>query len=362
MKRHSAVLFPDTVPNEQVLFPLVQVFQPIVYCLPVENEPAEQEKQSPLPEEFFSHSLCRRVFPAPLGPDRDRFMRLISDLRYRGDDYAAQLANVTLASIGTTGDTETKGTILSNLLNSHGIRQVKPDRKTMILWQSRLILKLGELYDENQQILRDEMARIRERERGLIEELRRESEHSYMSTEKLFSGSVEDEDQQRLRLKAWARVFTLGQNTPEGCRIFVTADKDACDRLAEEYERVKGAIPEKLNSLPLPARPAGDEIPSIEQVQRFSKEAEVFHEQVGLLLHETSTGDGLTERMDKWEQLLEQYYPAPACGRRQLDLYRFAQISARSLFLGSFGHDDDIRLLEKGTREDSSGILIGVLS
>lgn len=364
MIRHSAILFPDTVPNEPALFPLVQVFQPVVYCQPVENDPAVMEKKSLMLDEFLSHSLCRRVFPAPLGPDRDRFLRLISDLHHRGDDYAAQLASVSLASIGTAGaaDAESKGAILTSLLKRHGIGRTGSDKKSMILWQSRLILKLGELYDDSQLALRTEMERIREREKDLIAELRRESEHSYSLTEKLYSGSVEDEDQRLLRLKAWARIFALGKDSPEGCRIFVSLDQDAFDRLAEEYELLKGENPKKTMSLRLPASPVGEDMTALEQVRKFSEGVHEYLEQIGRMVQGRGPVPEPAGENGAWGQFLEQSYPAAACGRRELALYRFEQISAPRFFLDAFGNDDDIRLLEEGSLEDLADIFIGVLS
>lgn len=361
MKKHSALYFPDTVPDHQVLFPLVLVFQPLVYCQPVEND-QQEEICSPLCGEFFRHSLYQPVFPAPLGPDKERFMRLLSDLRHRGDDYAAQLSYVSLASLGAVSkkEPETKSSIMSSLLAGYGIAQVKPDKKTMVLWQARLILKLGEFFDEDQQLLRKEMENINTREKGLISELRKESEHSFSFTEQLFSGSSEDGGMQRLRLKAWARIFALGSACPEESSVFITKNNDAFELLAEEYERMNGNRPGKIIRLLLPAKASGAS-DAVEQLKKFAGDAEEFLDQINTQLHGSTRDSNMLEKNDAWEDLVEQYFPAKNCGRNELNLYSFDQVSPRRLFLDSFGNDDDIGLAES-LNKAGSDIVIGVLS
>lgn len=361
MKRHSAVFFPETVPDHQVLFPLVLVFQPLVYCQPVEND-QQEEICSPLCGEFFRQALYQPVFPAPLGPDKERFMRLLSELRHRGDDYAAQLSHVSLASLGTASrkEPETKGTILSNLLKSHGIQQVKSDKTAMILWQARLILKLGEFFDDDQRMLRREMERISEKEKGLISDLRKELEHSFSLTEKLFSASSREDGQQRLRLKAWARIFALGTAAPGQSTVFITRNNDAFERLTEEYERMKGSSPEKIIRLLLPAN-ANGAAHAVEQIKKFSGEAEYFLDQFYTQLYGSSRESNLQEKKGAWEDLLEQYFPLRNCGRKELNLYSFDQVSVPGLFLDSFCQDDDIQLAESAGKTESD-IVIGVLT
>lgn len=362
MKKYPAVLFPETVPVQQVLVSLVPVFQPLVYCQPVEIGEHVEEKSKPPCQEFLNHSLYQRVFPAPLGPDRERFSRLLSDLRTRGDDYAAQLASVSLASLGDVGARapETKSSILSTLLKGHGIQNDKPDKKAMILWQARLILKLGEFYDEDQQQLNREMEEIKAREQGLIAELRKESEHSFSFTEKLFAASAGDEGLQRLRLKAWARIYALGEAAPDNCHVFITRNSDAIDRLAEEYEREHGKRPEEIMSLLLPAG-ATSESTAVTQLERMSGEGGEFLELFNGQLQGSSPGNDLWQGIEEWQDILEQFFPAASCGRKELKLYSFKQVAPGRLFLDSFGFDEDKELTES-VEKTKSDIVIGVLS
>ena len=367
MKRHSAVIFPETVPDEQVLVPLVHVFQPLVYCQPVEKEPGEEEGISPLCNELVRHTLCRNVFPAPLGPDRDRFLSLLSDLRHRRDDYAAQLAHISLTGLGPVGrqKAETKSSIVSGLLKSHGIESERRDRKTMLLWQARLVLKLGEFMDEDQRILAREMMALTDREKGLFAELREDREEPFSLTKRLSSVRTEDDGMQRLRLKAWSRIFALGSSGPLQEHIFITRNGEAVDRLAEEHERTFGGRPEKLISLLLPIHfPGGSTM--VAELDRFTGEAGLLLEELYGLLNGSMGKTGPREKFPaewkgSWETILENHFPANACGRTQLTLYDFGRVSPRQVFLDSFGFDEDM-LQSEPVGKAGPGIVIGSLT
>lgn len=367
MKRHSAVIFPETVPDEQVLAPLVPVFQPLVYCQPVEGEVGEEEEgRDSLCDELLQHTLCRRVVPAPLGSDRARFSRLLSDIRYRRDDYAAQLTHVSLTALGATGKrkAETKSSIVSELLKSQGIKSERRDGEAMLLWQARLVLKLGEFMDEDQRELAKKVQTVTEREKGLFAALRQEPEGLFSRTEILSTVSVEDTGMQRLLLKAWSRIFAFGSSSPVQERVFVTRNSDAVDRLGEEYERINGERPREIIRLLLPAQMTGDET-IVEVMDRFSRDAGHLLEDLYGILNGSSGNNDLLEKFtapgeDSWDAAIEKHFPADACGRREMTLYDFGSVSPRQLFLNSFGFDEDI-LQPEPSDKAASGVVIGVL-
>jgi hypothetical protein len=361
MKRSAAVVFPDTVPDEQLLFPLVPVFQPLVYCQPVENGPGPAATTA-LGEELCRRFQCRTVFPAPLGEDRERFLRLLSDLRDSGDDYAGQLGRLSLAAMGASpaGGTETKSAILSSLLAGGSGGSARHDRRTAVLWQARLILKLGEIFDESQQALKQSMEKIRAREKELITQLRSEQDTSYSLTEQLASGGAGNEDQRLLRMRAWARIFALGQDSPADCGFMVTADSDGFERLAEIYGRMRNELPARGGSLTLPAGPGGV-TDAAEQLRRFSVAAGDLLEQTGLPLSAPGESGRPPLREGGWDDLLEEYFPAAACGRRKLELYTLRQVSPRRLFLDSFGPREAAGMPTPEETVDFRDIVIGLL-
>jgi len=362
MKRQSAVIFPDTVPSEHVCIPLVQVFDPLVYCQPVENDQDGQEMST----------LCRDlalldfIAPAPLGVDRERFLRLISDIRTRKDDYAAQLGHLSLASIptGVRKEKETKSSIVENLLSSHGIKDGKSEKKNMLLWQARLVLKLAEQYDEDQHQLKQEINKITGREKGLFRELRSKSDTSFSQTGRQLSSSMAGNTQVRLRLKAWARIFSLGNYDADMSCCFITSSTDALDLLAEENERKTGSRPQKIIDCLLPA--SCSETKSLSDYQRqFREEGRELLEQLASIVDSPSPPskeESVLFREDdsQWGILLEKIFPVRDWGRCRLSLYDFSSVPVRQLFLDAFGYDDDVLQSEPILSKDK-GPIIGLL-
>lgn len=356
MNRFAAVLFPVTVPDEQTLVPLVQVFQPLVYCQPVEDGQEQVTETSLLRDELSVPRLSAVTFPAPLGENRERFLRLLHDLRHRGDDYAAQLSHLSLASMGTEEkEQETKGSILTNLLGRHGIHRQGPDKMEMLLWQARLILKLGEFVDEDQRHIRQEMEKITAKELGLLSDLRREPGYSPFSADGLYSPTPEN-NLQRLRMKAWARIFALGKESSREDKVFVTGSRDAFDRLVEEYERDTKQSPEPVIELVLPAIfPSSAQL--AETMVQFDQAAAELIVRLNNLIDGAEPDPELRE---EWREAVVSFFPAEKHGQRELQLYSLKQVLPRSLFLNSFAHDEESRrmLTAEGDRRD---IVIGIL-
>ncbi|MBW1749795.1 MAG: hypothetical protein JRJ37_03680, partial [Deltaproteobacteria bacterium] len=114
------------MPRAEVLFPLVQVFEQVVYLRPVENDAPVAADLSPLCRAMVDLNLVRFDCPAPLLDNLDRFVRLVHDLQHRRDDYAGQLSHLSLAGLGNSGKTETKTSIINTLLKQTGIQE-EPD-------------------------------------------------------------------------------------------------------------------------------------------------------------------------------------------------------------------------------------------
>ena len=357
----SAIVFPDTVLSEEIIVPLVPVFSPLVYLQPVENDPA---LGSDLCTAMAGQSFCRAHAPAPLGPDRERFLHLVSDLRLRRDDYAAQLGHQTLAGISTASSkrSETKSSIVGSLLAGHGIKDADGDRRTQLLWQSRLVLKLAEMHAADQEELRQQMQRIRAKEQGLFAGLREEGENPFG-----LPGDLTDlrMDTARLRqwYKAWARLLILGENTGLGTRLFISRDRDCVDLVAEEHEKKTSAAPLDLGWLSLPAasRDQGD---FVAQVQQFRTEGAALLARVHAWLAGTTGAKVASclsaEEQSAWRELLARVFPAAAYGRARLTLFACPGQSARHLFAGAFA-PEELELLPAAEPEAGRGVILGVL-
>jgi hypothetical protein len=362
----TACIFPETVPGAEILFPLVQVFAPLVYCQAVEEDEIAAGLASPLRDELEREGLARVHVPAPLGEDRDRFVALIHDLTSRPGDYAAQLKHLSLAGIGRAdrSETESKSSIIGTLMGS-GMPGAgsKASEEEQLLWQARLVLKLGEILDADQAALRREMERIEARQEGLLAELRREDRQPFDLTRQLQAQEGQADGMPRLRLKAWSRLFCLGSAVKEDFSVYVTPHQDGFDLLAEEYEREAGPARPVADIL-LPARPAdSDPLAGREELARAGGE---YLDVIGRILADPGGAvDGLTPALADpgglWADLLESVYPEAACGRVLLHLSFFSGVNPCRLFMAAFGRDEgSARGLAQNN--DEAGCVIGWLA
>ncbi len=370
MKELTVCIFPDTVPRDGVLFPLVQVFDRVVYCQAVENMDIDTMDLSTMARALVREKLCTLFAPAPLGEDRERFLALVSDLRNRRDDYASQLGNLSLAGMGQPlpGQKETGSSIISNLLRQSGIGGKSEQERELLLWQARLVLQLAEIYDEEQRRVEQELEKISALQDGLFAELREETGEDFALTRKLHSISSLTDNQLSLRLKAWTRLFFLGSAAPPlRPDLFVTTGKDGLDRLEEQYEKLTKSPPRPLGRIFLPARPAPEQ-DLFRQRDRFRDQGrELLARLAGAVTDPAaaSTEDTAEFAADdtSWAALLEQIYPAATCGRRLLELVHLPDIATRQLFLETFAKDrGDLQSEVYGDSERATGLLVGCLS
>ncbi len=361
MNTDTVCIFPDTMPEAEILFPLVQVFEPIVYLRPVENDPPAGEDLSSLCREMIDQELIRFSCPAPLTENRDRFLQLVHDLQQRRDDYAGQLGHLSLAGLGRGGKTESKTSIISTLLKQTGIQSEQDEQQIMVLWQARVVLKLAEIFDREQRELQAGLERISDRENGLLHELREEGNQPFSLTRSLENAAGRTDGQLRQRLKAWSRLFALGtEQIPAS--TFITTSRDAIDLLLEQYGLEQETLPRALLELQLPGGHTGDT--ATEQRAAFQEDgAGLIKNLQELLQHPGNVNKQIHTALNglhsEWADLLEHHYPARENSRCTLTLYFLPAIDPGRLFLQTFGHDeDDIR---QKTKDAAGALVIGLL-
>ncbi len=359
-------IFPDTRPDQGDLVSLLPLFSGVVYLCPVENDAENTAPECApfLAENDSGSGLCRLRTPVPLGEDRDRFMRLINDLAGRRDDYAAQLGRLTLASLsaGYTGMAESGTSILSRLLRSQGLTDGRGEKKRLLLWQARLVLKLGELLRRERGELHRKMRAIKRQEENLFSELKEdEPENPFSTTRSLISETPEPETAPDLELKAWARLFAAGPSSGEET-ILTSHHAEAVTGMSEEYRLFSGIAPQPLLSISLPGRNSRvDAGEYLRQRERFVSENKSLIE----ALHKRITTAAPRDDADGgWEEELEKFFPAAGYGRCRLSLSRCGGISAAALLLRSFGRDGDDRILSgqgEATENRSGTTILGLL-
>jgi hypothetical protein len=314
-------------------------------------------------ENLCRQSFCRALIPAPLGEDRERFLRLVKDIRTRRDDYAAQLGHQTLAGISSAAGrrAESKSSIVGSLLAGHGIRDVGDDRRRLLLWQARLLLKLAEMHGADQEELRQQVGRIREKEQALFAGLREEGERSFVLPAGLDPGNL-GPAALRLQRKAWTRLLVLG-SAAETPPILVSADLDGVDLLAETYEKVAGAPPRRLGRLILPtAYPLPAQF--IEQVRLFREEGQALLARVHGWLGGQAAADASAwfspAEEESWTNLLARWFPQAECGRTGLTLFACPGRSLHRLMAETFA-PEELEFLPPSEPEAGGRLVLGLL-
>ena len=362
MTTNTVCIFPDTMPKAEVLFPLVQVFEQVVYLRPVQNDSPNAENLSAMCREMVDQGLVLFDCPAPLPENRDRFLQLINDLQQRPDDYAAQLSHLSLAGLSRSKKSESKTSIINTLLKQTGIGDEQAEQQAMVLWQARLLLKLGEIFDREQEELQKNLERISAREQGLLAQLREEDEQPFSLTKSITAAGGRTDGQQRLRLKAWSRLFALGDERTTEASTFITTSRDAFDLLLDHYELSQGLAPQPMLNLLLPGgRPNKN---FAEQRAAFADEASDL---IGTCQRLLETPASITEQAratldgpeSDWANLLEKHYPTVENSRCTLTLSFLPAITVEKLFLETFGRDEDE--VQEKTKERGTGAIIGIL-
>lgn len=364
MNNTTACLFPETLPSESLLFPLVQVFSPLVYLQAVEDEPLGTGLSTPFIEQLLRQGTLQLFTPAPLGDQRERFLALTGDMQRRRDDYTSQLSMLTLAGLGRREQTETKNSILTNLLKSGRIDSRNEDEELM-LWQSRLMLKLGEFFEAEQAELNEALRNITSRQDDLLAELREETDNPFAVASGFQDSGHKADGILQHRLKAWSRLYFHGapQTQPQ---VFITRHEAVLDTLQEVFEKNQQRSSQQIARLELPARlsPASPDTPAPEPL--VSQCAGLQAALAALTTTDTSPRPQAETARElfagcaaDWSHLLDARYPSGQFGRCTLDLFLFPGISSRQLFVESFvggiSAKDEMRLTA------GAGALVGLL-
>ena len=333
MKTLETLYFPDTAILSLRQLPLFLLFPTVHIITPVEDDPQNSDV-------FMDNSFCRCHTPYPLGEDRQRFLYLINDIQNRKDDYAAQLSHITLASMSEKQNTgeSSKHQIVSSLLGRPQDDQ-KDDSNSRddLLWQARLVLKIGEVLDREEEEVARSLAFLDESETDLFERLKGEDDDDQDIDElyddlknvraKLDRPRTESV---KKRIKAWFR-FVEGAQLP-GCQIWSTTRQEAADILFENHEKEHGHQPKHLASIELPAVVDKTGKNLLTEIDHFHR---VAQQKLPLIISmikgatdNLMGNSGFVEANNKWQELLSISYPEDNFGRITVNFHLFsAQLS-----------------------------------
>ncbi|MGB3222111.1 MAG: hypothetical protein WBB23_04840 [Desulforhopalus sp.] len=347
MNSLNTLFFPGTEIYSIRQYPFFLLFQKLHLIKPVEDDPAGSGDE--FSDSFIKSGFCQEHTPCPLGEHRDRFLRLVADIRNRKDDYAAQLSSLVLAanSGSTAMDEDSERGIIASLLtpDDQKAKSLLADKEGK-LWQARLVLAIGEILDKEEEeiaanlaILEDDQAGLFRALHGEIEEL--DEDNPFAELNQLENNMVAaNTGNIKKRFNGWKALF-LESDMPE-CEIFFTTSHDAADLLLELYEQ-------KTNQ---PALPAGTlDLPGLIgwNSEEASQAAATFHEvNKGLLSkiydrltdiaqqdkfpdHEMKIDNVLTAITEEWNAQLESVFPTHKFGRIPVQCYLFPGFSCSAV-------------------------------
>jgi hypothetical protein len=335
MNSLNTLYFPATAIHSPRLYPIFLLFQNVHLLSPVEDGKESSDS-------FIKSGFCQVHTPCPLGEERDRFLRLVADIKSGTDDYAARLSSLTLAAM--TGiphqAEESERSIVRSL---HGTEDLPPqvrEREVLEkLWQARLVLAMGELLDQDEEEISLNLAELEDEEKVLFKELqgeddKEEQENPFAELTRL-EGSLRVNSAANIkkRFKAWRTLFLAGKM--EECEIFLANGMDSGDILLEMYQQRTGQQAQLVASLELPALVGWDNDQASTAVREFTTKNSPILTAIGetfaALISQTATPEQRFEPAVAWEKLLSADFPAEHFGRIQINFFLFRGLPCSTL-------------------------------
>lgn len=330
MDPHKSFLFPDTEICKERLYPLLLFCAPLYFLKPIED--AEDDLSGTEHDIFIKSNLCQAYTPAPLGPNRKRFLRLIHDLKHRKDDYAAQLAALTMASMSIpkgekTG--ESRSQIISSLL---GGETVPVGTRETELWQARLILAIAELLDQEEETLQRNMQLLDTQELEMFRSLTGEDDSGEdpFAEIDIIAARLESARprESRLRFDAWLKMMRTG--TIPGVTYWIASTQLAADQVFNTFERISDSPALPVLEVPLPARIEASPVYVARRVDAFLDKAATARHAISKELIRLSRATVTTpakredllpgeyKYLNEWEALIDEHFPEHSHGRTSL--------------------------------------------
>jgi len=352
MNSLNSLFFPGTDIYSIRQYPLFLLFQKIHLIRPVENNPVDAGDEST--DSFIKSGFCQEHTPCPLGEHRNRFLHLVTDIKNRQDDYAAQLSSLVLASQSAPPliDEDSEQAIMSSLLPPEESQAKDTKAKALLaekegkLWQARLVLAIGEILDQEEEeiarnlaILEDDQADLFKDLHGDLEEMEEDSPFAELSQLESNLGAANSGNIKK-RFNGWKALFQEGDMP--ACEIFLTTSQDAGDILLELYEKKtnQSAIP--MATLAIPGLIGWNSAEAFQAVMAFSEKnkellATIQEELTALSQKKPLTGqekDGnnaFAAITEQWHKQLELDFPEKQFGRIPVTYYLFQGLSCSAI-------------------------------
>lgn len=228
----------------------------------------------------------------------------------------------------------------------------------MLLWQARLVLKLGELFDREQQEIDNQLASMAQKQDNLLQELREETDTPFSLTQGISQGTRETNAMLSQRLTAWAQIYCLGHVPDSACTgLFITPDLGVAGKIIDLWENSLAPTPSPV-IIELPGHENQKAAHTIDPTQLPSKPNNNLQTLCTLLVSENIEQEEINSHIQAWHQELDRQYPTNQYGRAKLSLYPFQTLTPKQLFKETFARGSQG---EEQSATDQKGCVIGVL-
>jgi hypothetical protein len=297
MNKLTPLLFPDTLVTDELMRRELFFFEQIMFYQPVEPE---QEDLS------AADQLCRAYCPAPLGEDRERFALLLQELKgHEKEFYNGMLSSMNLEYLENRDSETTLELIMSMQGKPAPNRKNQKTDEEKILWQARLMLKLAEIRQQEDDEIGEVLSSIAEKEKNLFQKIKGVEE--IINDPAISAGVVPAPIKIEPLLRAWGHLFLVDHRP---VRLLNTANDEAAAILLDVDETLAHQAPEKICRLPLP----------LVDSAKFSWNRKTFHQEaastidkLGRLLQDAAENGGndsicrqLDEAAAEWEKKLDE--------------------------------------------------------
>ncbi len=336
MNSFDTLFFPETDIFNEKRYPLLLFFTPLHFLQVVEPGPDSiTNSEAGL---FLKRGLCQAHVPAPLGDNREQFLRLIRDIGERKERFVAQLRGITTDSDPLPAGNKPldfKYSIVSSLLQKYGMKHVITGTD-LELWQARLVLAIAEILDCNEEALQEQFSFFNEDEIAAFRALQKEtdpdeddlfieSENIKAVLEKSRLGNITK------RFDAWLRLL---QNQPiPPVKVWLASTRASAEQIFNRYESTCKAHAVPLLKLAIPAQIAASGKYVLEEIEKFHKSTIQIHRglvadferTVKTFPHVRDMEESLlpygTDWAEQWENALDDVFPASNYGRNDITFF-----------------------------------------
>ena len=302
-----------------------------------------------LPGKAEQQGLATGYTPVHLSGDEEaRFQSLAQELKGHEAEFHGGLLASLSAGHGDR-DEASVGSLASRLRS--GKEAAQPQKsEDEILWQAMLILKLAEMFREEEREIAKGFLAISGKEAELFAALRGEEAEE---------DEGDEEEVEALRelaaarppggptinltrlVKAWGRLYLRDTRAAE-FPLLVTDQEELQGLLAETYEALTGRLPRQLVSLTLPSQPENEAEGAL--AEKFSAAAGAAREHfngmlLGIAASATISAEGLTELQGTGNELNRAALPLLGGGpnEKSIRFYAYEGASLIDLFAGLCG-------------------------